>query len=315
MRTVEESPDFGSGGGGTSARPVSLLARRDSAGMAQLARHLGLAGITGAAVYACAQSVWLVPAMLAHGIVLVFLFAPLHECMHRSAFATRRLNDAVAWLCGALLLLPPAYFRAFHFTHHRHTQDPHRDPELARPRPATLAAYLRELSGLPYWYERVSTTLRHAEGRVREQFIDAHAAPFVVRDARLLLSALALLALVSLALGSDAGIRYWLAPVLLGQPVLRAFLLAEHWGCPLVDDMRRNSRTTLTNRWLRRLCWNMCFHTAHHVNPGVPFHALPAYHERLAGRIPFETRGYVALHRQILGILSGDGRAAAREER
>ena len=50
--------------------------------------------------------------------------------------------------------------------------------------------------------------------------------------------------------------------------------VSEHTGCPLVADMRVNSRTTLTNRAMQRLAWNMPFHTAHHVYPGVPFHDL-----------------------------------------
>ena len=40
---------------------------------------------------------------------------------------------AVARACGLLLVLPADYFRAFHLRHHRFTQDPARDPELAPP--------------------------------------------------------------------------------------------------------------------------------------------------------------------------------------
>ena len=92
---------------------------------------------SAAAVLAARGTPWLLPAMLLHGILLVFLFAPLHEAVHRTAFRSRWLNDGVARACGAVLILPPDYFRAFHFTHHRHTQDPARDPELSTPKPAS----------------------------------------------------------------------------------------------------------------------------------------------------------------------------------
>jgi fatty acid desaturase len=45
--------------------------------------------------------------------------------MHpRTAFKSRRLNRGVAFAAGLFLLLPPNWFRYFHFAHHRHTQDP-----------------------------------------------------------------------------------------------------------------------------------------------------------------------------------------------
>ena len=108
----------------------------------------------------CADTLWVAPAIVLHGAVLAFLFCPLHESIHRTAFASRWLNDLVAWICGALLMLPPGYFRLFHFAHHRFTQDPARDPELAVAAPSTLAAYLWRVSGLPYWRDRLTVTDR-----------------------------------------------------------------------------------------------------------------------------------------------------------
>ena len=245
--------------------------------------------------------------MLLHGIILVFLFAPLHEAVHWTAFRRRRLNDAVAWACGAVLMLPPAYFRAFHFAHHRHTQDPARDPELASPKPRTLADYLWHVSGLPYWRERVSTTIRHACARVDEPFIGARQRSAIVREARLLLGLYLLAAVGSIALSSTALLYLWVGPALLGQPFLRLYLLAEHTGCPLVASMLENSRTTRSLAPIRRLAWNMPYHAEHHACPALPFHALPAAHRLLQARIAVQAPGYVAVHRAILaGLRRGD---------
>jgi fatty acid desaturase len=286
---------------------VRLAARSDRKGLVQLAGHLSALFATGALVWSARNTPWLWPAMLLHGIILVFLFAPLHEAVHWTAFRRRRLNDVVAWACGAVLLLPPAYFRAFHFAHHRHTQDAARDPELASPKPRTLAEYLWHVSGLPYWRERLVTTLRHARGCVAEPFVASRQRPAIVREARLLLGLYLLAAVSSIALSSPALLWLWVGPALLGQPFLRLYLLAEHTGCPLVGSMLENSRTTRSLAAIRRLAWNMPYHAEHHACPALPFHALPAAHQLLRGRIAVQAPGYIAVNREILaGLRRGD---------
>jgi fatty acid desaturase len=50
---------------------------------------------------------------------------------------------------------------------------------------------------------------------------------------------------------TDVLLWVWLVPVLLGQPVLRLYLLAEHGDCPEVANMFENTRTTFTTRAMR----------------------------------------------------------------
>ncbi len=287
-----------------------FLQRSDARGLRQAAAHLALLLLCGLAVWyasrASGAAWWLVwPAMLLLGLVMTFLFAPLHETIHRTAFKTRWLNGALAWFCGALLLLPPDYFRSFHFAHHANTQDPDRDPELlGGPKPTTRAGYLWQISGLPYWIYQAKILLLHALGRTPEAFVNERMARKIVREARILLSVYGILLAGSLLLRSDALLWLWILPALLGQPFLRAYLLAEHWGCELSRDMLRNTRTTTTNALVRRLAWNMPFHVEHHAYPAVPFHALPALHPLLRARIAVLTPGYRALHRQLWKSLS-----------
>ena len=300
-----ESGSRDTGPGLEKAALKALSRRSDRRGLAQLVAHLALLVVSGTVVLAALGSLWLLPALLIHGILLSFLFAPLHECIHRTAFAGRRLNDVVAAAFGAVLLLPAGYFRAFHLTHHRFTQDRARDPELAGPPLRTRRDYLVKISGLPYWGERLATTLRHAAGRVTEDFLPAHQQRTVIREARLYLGVYGLLAGVSFAAGSWLLVWLWILPALLGQPFLRLYLLAEHWDCPEVPDMLANSRSTATNRALAFLCWNMNRHTAHHAFPAVTFHALPAADRLLACRAGVRTAGYAKLQGQIWQRLAG----------
>jgi len=93
---------------------------------------------------------------------------------------------------------------------------------------------------------------------------------------------------------------YWVVPVVLGQPALRLYLMAEHTLCPLNDDMLENTRTTYTNGFMRYLAWNMPYHAEHHAFPAVPFHRLPEVNAAIRGRLKSTAPGYLAVQRDIL---------------
>lgn len=277
-----------------------LSQRSDARGCRQLALHLALLGATGTAVWASRGSLWMGPAVVLHGIVLVFLFCALHETIHRTAFASRRANDGVAWACGLLLLLPRDYFRLFHFAHHRFTQDPTRDPEQPLSHPRTVLDYAWRASGLTNWWRRLTVTLRHALGRVSEPFVPAVKRASVVREARLLWACYAAILAVSVMLRRTDAWIYWILPVMAGQPFLRLYLLSEHIGCAQNGDAFANTRTTYTNAAVRFLTWQMPFHVEHHALPAIPFHALGKVNRLIGDRIKVSAPGYFALHRELL---------------
>ncbi|MCP9231291.1 fatty acid desaturase family protein [Mesorhizobium sp. LMG 17147] len=282
-----------------------LTARLDRPGIVRLAVHGGLVILLGALI---AARIPLWPLLvLPQGILIVFCFTPLHETIHETAFRTAWLNRAVAAMAGFLILLPPAWFRYFHFAHHRHTHDPENDPELMAPKPETVSQYLRYLSGGPYWIAMGRVVATNAAGRNRDGFVPEKSRGKVVAEARLFLIGYAVLLAASLAIQSALLLWVWIVPVLVGQPFLRAYLLAEHALCPHVANMLENTRTTFTNRLVRFVAWNMPYHSEHHSYPAVPFHRLPRFHEIVAEHLGTTERGYVRFHRKLVG--SFDGRA------
>lgn len=277
-----------------------LSVRSDAKGLVRLAGHLALIGATSLAVW-LASSTWLAwPAMFAQGMALVFLFCALHETVHRTAFASLWLNGIVAHVAGFIVVLPPAWFRAFHLAHHRHTQIPGEDPELDDKRVDTWPRYLWHVSGLKYWTSALGGLATHALGNVPERYVAPGLGPRVIVEARWFVAGYALLAAGSVLLGTDALLRYWILPVLLAQPVLRLYLLAEHGLCPFIGDPFSNTRTTFTTRFVRFLAWNMPYHTEHHAFMGVPFHALPAVHNRFRIRLENTSDGYAAFNLRYL---------------
>jgi fatty acid desaturase len=276
-----------------------LKETRDSPGFVHLAGHVALLVATATAVLLAPNwPLWLAAAT-AHGIVLIFLFTLEHEAIHATAFRSAWLNRTVAEAAGFLVVVPPRWFRYFHFAHHRHTQDVARDPELETPKPSGWWSYVRHLSGLPYWKAQVSTIFNNALGRGIGSYVPASARGRIVTEARAYLAAYAGFAALCIVTGWTWPVELWLVPLLLGQPFLRAYLLAEHGACPLVADMLMNTRTTFTNRLVRFLAWNMPYHTAHHVLPVVPFHRLGALTALLERRLATTADGYLDAHRQI----------------
>lgn len=286
-----------------------LAIRSDRPGLLRLGAHLAaIAAAAGLVVLGRViweQQTWAgalvaVPGTGVLGLLLVFLFAPLHESIHRTAFRRRWLNDAVATVAGAVLVLPPAWFRAYHMAHHRHTQDPDRDPERMFPPVGSRADYLWRLSGIPYWTGQIAGLVARAAGRADAPFLSAATGRDVVLEARVYVGFYAAVLLGSVSWGGTLLLWIWVVPVVVAMPALRGFLMAEHDGCPECPDMLRNSRTTETVPMVAWLAWNMNRHTAHHAHPGVPFHALPALDRRLGSRVQVrEAGGYRAVHRAI----------------
>jgi len=279
-----------------------LTQKSDAPALLRLGVHGGLIVVL-AALILMRVPYW--PALIVpQGILIVFLFTLLHESIHDTAFRTPWLNRAAALTSGFLILLPPGWFRYFHFAHHRHTQDPVNDPELMSRKPETLAQYMLYLSGLPYWIGMVRLLLANAAGRGCEAFVPEKARPKVTTEARGFLAAYGLAALASVLAASDALLHAWIVPVLIGQPFLRAYLLAEHARCPQVANMLENTRTTFTTGLVRFLAWNMPYHAEHHSYPTVPFHQLPRFHRIVAEHLRITENGYVRFHRGLVADLT-----------
>ena len=279
----------------TADLPRDVLARLntidDAPGLRHLAGHAGL--ILGLGIW-IAQGGWLWPlALVAQGIAICFLFTLEHEATHKTPFKTLQINEWVGRACGVLILLPFEWFRYFHLAHHRYTNIPGKDPELiAGQKPETWGDYITHVSGLPYWWGMVRQTLGNALGRDPGPYIPERAHPRVRAEARWMLAIYAL-ALLSLMV-SPLLFWVWLLPCLLGQPLLRLYLLAEHGRCAFVANMFENTRTTYTNRIIRFLAWNMPYHVEHHTLPNVPFHRLPDLHDHMQGHHRVTSDGYTA---------------------
>ncbi len=271
--------------------------RSNARGAIQLISHCVVLGMTGVAVVRWWSTALVVPAVLAHGFVLIFLFCAEHETVHRTAFRSKRVNDVVAAVVGLVLVLPSRWFRLFHAAHHRYTQDAGLDPELDGWKPPSRSGIVLQQSGVLYWKAMLVVLWQLVRGRADAPWLPKGHSARVVREARLMASVYGVVFVASVATRSLLALQLWIIPVVIGQPFLRWYLLAEHTGLPTGQGIGPGTRTTLTNPVMRFFAWNMPFHTEHHLQPQVPFHGLAAAHvARLsneAGVVGSLDRGYV----------------------
>lgn len=289
-----------------SAEELGVLNERsDQKGLIQLAGHLGIMAVSG--------YLWInqmnhlaiaIPAVIIYGFSFASMFAPMHEATHRTAFASDRLNKLVAWIAGVLSFYNSTFYRRYHKWHHRYTQIPGKDPELGDLTLNNIGDYFIEVSGLSWWIGKTKTHCRLALGQVEQYpYISETAQKEVIFSVRLQLFVYLSAIVVSLIFRQPWFVTYWLLPLIIGQPILRLILLAEHTNCTNDNNSLTNTRTTLTFWPIRFLMWNMPFHAEHHLYASIPFHALKAAHEKIGTHFRYVEPGYVSVNRSIVAKL------------
>ncbi len=294
--------------GALSRRELKALMRRSNVpGLVHLAIFLFVLALTGTLVAISLGTIWMVPAMFVHGVVIVHHFALQHECIHYTAFRSRWLNELLGNWCGFVIILPNRFFRYEHCDHHTYTQLHGRDPELIE-LPISAGKYLWYLSSIPFWAQKFKEIGMHSLGRfsgTERQFVPEEDRQSLVVEARVMLLGYGAILGASAWFGWWGVLWFWLVPLFLGEPVMRAIRMTEHVGRPNVRDMKINTRTNLVTLPMRFLCWNMNYHAEHHYASSVPFHALPDLHRKLDGYVHVERRGYLGAHIDIVSQILG----------
>ena len=132
-----------------------------------------------AAAFAASSAMHLVPltalAMVSMAFVMSFNFMALHETVHRSAFKSRVWNDVFMHVAGLLTLRPALHYFYYHWAHHKFTGNPEMDSELI---PSALdmdvntwTGYVLYISGLPFWFDAITSTIKHALGICPEHYL------------------------------------------------------------------------------------------------------------------------------------------------
>ncbi|HEX2898598.1 MAG TPA: fatty acid desaturase, partial [Bacteroidia bacterium] len=220
--------------------------------------------------------------------------------------ASRSLNRIVATVAAFSNFYIPTGFREFHFQHHRHTHDPHMDPEISiGGKPATAFTekpllYLAYLSGLPLLMGKIGMAVTPAFGLFNLFF------PYVPKSKRgrlafeswvfLLLHG----ALVATAILVLPGLWLLYPGFAIGMMILSTYLPAEHSGLPHDGTILERTRHIRTPGLVRYILWNMPYHAEHHAYPGIPFYNLPALSEAMGAEVKESDKGVPEFQRWMV---------------
>jgi fatty acid desaturase len=287
----------------TPAQLKALSVRANLPGLVRAISHFAAIALVGTAIGQIATLYGVlaaVPLIVLQGFFVAFLFMAVHEAAHKTIFTGRVANEMLGHAASLMIIFPYNYYALFHWDHHRFTQDPARDPELAS---ATIPSSDTKLaiaySGIVQLVRRIRLHLRHAiTGRVVVPWVPEAKRALVVREARAYVASYVALLIASVALSSTLLLWIWLVPLFVGQLFLRPYLYAEHTGCEHTRSPYENTRTTYTGALMRWFTWNMPYHVEHHAYPSVPFHALPTLNRIIADRIAHRGEGYRAVTRE-----------------
>jgi beta-carotene hydroxylase len=202
---------------------------------------------------------WPAWATIAVNAVAIYVaFTPLHESMHGIAHESKWVNATIGRLAGIPFTVPLPLFRAAHFEHHSHTNDPGRDPDLV------VAHEPRVL--LPLWLLGVVVTYRLAFYRRRLWRSRWQLAEVIAMDLAMdavLVAAIAGGWIVTLAV-------VWLAPAALAVLFLAfAFDFLPHW--PYDTSARYFDTRVYPGRALNALLLGQNYHLIHHLWTTIPW--------------------------------------------
>lgn len=222
-------------------------------------------------------SAWLATPLVA---ALTYMsYTPLHEAAHGNIHGGRDhlkwLNDLCGYLVAPFIMVPYASHTVEHFTHHRHTNQPDKDPDYVVSSMANgpVAAFLTVFRFL--WVQNSFFVHNHwAKATRRERAI--------------------YLAEVTVSLGWRAAFIALVAQpgtavvIVLGYffgGLFTAYWFAYRPHIPYQDPARyRNTNSLIMPRWMKPFEWfwlGQNLHSIHHLFPRVPFYRYHALHREI----------------------------------
>ena len=220
-----------------------------------------------------------------------------HECGHRTAFKSRKLNDFFYQVASFMNNFEAVRFRWSHSLHHNYTAsvDPH-DFEVDGTifwQPKNLFNFLLIFVpglGLLNLHKSLHREiLEHALGvetRVMRECIPEHYKSKCIWTSRIYVLLWILIILSSFYFNSLLPILLFLIPKFFATLNI-VWGITQHMGLKEnIKDHRQSTRSVRLNPIFSFIYWKMEYHIEHHMFPMVPSYNLPKLHKVIKNQLP-----------------------------
>ena len=219
-----------------------------------------------------------------------------HECGHRTAFKTRKLNNFFYFIASFLNNFEPIRWRWSHSLHHSYTAsvDPH-DFEVEESIFSKYSLFTFLIRFIPGYYFLILhkslhlEIIKHALGietKVMRECIPLEKKQLCIISSRIFVALWILIIFSSYWVGSLLPIFLFLIPkFFISLNVLWG--LTQHMGLKEdTKDHRESTRSVRLNPVFSFIYWKMEYHIEHHMFPMVPSYNLPKLHEVIKDQLP-----------------------------
>lgn len=218
-------------------------------------------------------------AILIYGALTYMSYTPLHEAAHGNIHGNHEglkwLNDLCGYLVAPLIMVPYASHTVEHFTHHRHTNQPEKDPDnIVRTMGDGPWQFIK--TGISFLWVQNSFFYKHAWTRATFQERSIYCAE--------LLLSVSWRILFVLMVSREGALTLILLGYLLGA-FFTAYWFAYRPHHPYENAKRyQNTNSLIMPRWMKPLEWfwlGQNLHSIHHLFPRVPFYKYHQLHREI----------------------------------
>lgn len=231
------------------------------------------------------------------GFILSGFLNAAHDCIHCTQFKSKKVNRIMGMLWCAPIFVNYTIYRYQHLTHHRYT-GVKGDTESRRIY-HSIKAYFYSLTGIDFWRHVIKVTIKSAKDNFPSTINNDQRCTDVKKDNRVLFFWLIWSIILTVFFPKIILLVYWL-PMLFYAPIVILTSLPEHYGCSEGSDIRYNTRSIVTNRFIRFFLWNGNYHAEHHAYPGVPAMHLHHLHKEISNQLYMQEKSYVMFHLKLL---------------
>lgn len=220
-----------------------------------------------------------------------------HECGHRTAFKSRKLNDFFYHIGSFMNSFEAVRFKWSHSLHHNYTGsiDPHDfevDGSIFWKPKKLLNFFIIFIPGIGLLNLNKSIQkeiFQHALGiktKVMKECIPDHKKQSCIFVSRVYVFLWISIVIFSMVINSALPIFLFLIPKFFATLNI-IWGLTQHIGLQdKVKDHRLSTRSIRLNPILSFIYWNMEYHIEHHMFPSVPSYNLPKLHEAIKHQLP-----------------------------